>query len=155
MSSSIPADILLRLQEWCAEAERAPMDLKRKLMRMKLDISHFPSILERLETAGFMSSERYILAFIDRQSRIKKWGKKKIQQALLTKGLSSRPDHFERAGFTEEEGKIRLIAILQKKNSGLREPDPAKRKAKLIRFALSRGYTLTDILSVLKTINHS
>jgi len=155
MSSPISADILLRLQEWCAESERAPMDLKRKLMRMKIDATLYPAIHDLLGSAGFMSSERYILAFIDRQSRMKKWGKKKIQQALLAKGLSSRPEHFEQAGFTEEAGQERLSAILQKKHAGLREPDAAKRKAKLIRFALSRGYAFADILSVLKTLNHT
>ncbi|MEI3422954.1 MAG: RecX family transcriptional regulator [Butyricimonas faecihominis] len=39
----------------------------------------------------------------------------------------------------------RVLALLKQKNRGLKEEDPYKRKAKLFRFALSRGFDYETI----------
>ena len=145
---------LPRLQEWCAEAERCPSDLRRKLIRMKLSGSdYYEQLLPVLEKGGFIQSDRYIISYIDKYSRVKKWGKAKIQKSLMAKGLTARPEHFEMAGFSNDEDKERLQHILQRKLSGMRESDRHKRKIKLIRFGLSRGFSMQDIQSVIPFIN--
>ena len=44
------------------------------------------------------------------------------------------------AALPEEDSDATCLALLRQKNKSIKDEDPYKRKAKLIRFALSRGF---------------
>ena len=61
---------------------------------------------------------------------------KRVPERIIEQALSSLPN---------EESDATCLALLKQKNRGLKEEDPYKRKAKLFRFALSRGFDYETI----------
>ena len=61
---------------------------------------------------------------------------KRVPERIIEQALSSLPN---------EESDATCLALLKQKNRGLKEVDPYKRKAKLFRFALSRGFDYETI----------
>ena len=66
-------------------------------------------------------------------------------QFLREKGVAERIILHALSSLADEESDTTCLALLKQKNRGLKEEDPYKRKAKLFRFALSRGFDYETI----------
>lgn len=144
--------ILNKLRDWCAETERCAFDTKKKLIKLKVEASEHGSYISQLQKEDFINHERYILLFIETYSKSKKWGKLKILNALKAKGLKAERKHFDEIGLNEEDTTEQLLMLLERKNRTIKDEDIRKRKEKLIRFAMSRGFEMAAIKNCLDEI---
>ena len=57
-----PQEAYARLASYCAQAERSPSDLRRRMQRLELAEELQAELLTRLEREGFVSGERFARA---------------------------------------------------------------------------------------------
>ena len=120
------AAALSRLANLCAKAEYCVSDIRQKMARWDLPEGAEDRIVHRLLNERYIDEQRYACAFVRSKFRFNRWGRDKIVRGLRLKGISD-----------EKE-------LLRAKARNLKYKDHYDRYAKLIRFALSRGFSMDD-----------
>ena len=78
-----------KIKPYCAYQERCHREVKEKLYGYGLYGHDVEQIISRLIEENYLNEERFAVAYAGGHSRIKKWGKIKITQALRQKGVSA------------------------------------------------------------------
>lgn len=145
-----PQEAYARLASYCAQAERSPSDLRRRMQRLELEEELQAKLLTRLEEEGFVSGERFARAFVHDKHRFNGWGPRRLEHELRRHGIASSViatalEELEEETSAENE-EPRVLQLLRAKQRSL----PAgleRRKAydRLMRFGLYRGYDYDEV----------
>ncbi len=145
-----PQEAYARLASYCAQAERSPSDLRRRMQRLELEEELQAKLLTRLEAEGFVSGERFARAFVHDKHRFNGWGPRRLEHELRRHGIASSViatalEELEEETSAEDE-EPRVLQLLRTKQRSL----PAgleRRKAydRLMRFGLYRGYDYDEV----------
>ena len=89
---------------------------------------------------NFLNEERYARSFARGKFRIKKWGKLKIRMALKKRDVYFKCIDLAMLEIDDKVYLNTLKHLLQKKNETLKETNSYKRKIKLTRYLVTKGY---------------
>ena len=92
------------------------------------------------------------MAFVKDKFRFSGWGRIKMRYALQQKRIDGSDIDHALATLDEEQYNDRLLELLQAKSRSIRDDDPEARRAKLFRFATSRGFESALIFNALKQV---
>ena len=147
-----PSQALLKAQQYCAYQERSHKEVRDKLYSYGLYKKDVEEILTQLITSGFLNEERFAKAFAGGKFRMKKWGRKKIENELKLKGIGKRCIEIGLNEIDPSEYRKTLTDLIVKKGRQTTEDNPFKKKNKIAVFAIGKGYepdlvwkTLTDL----------
>lgn len=142
---------LSRMQQICSRAEKSPKEIETKLLTFQLDDEAILEIIESLKEDNFIDEYRYTEAFIRDKFKFNQWGRLKISNALILKGIHP---HIIEEGLRlieKDEYKLLLI-ILSEKNKKLTDKNQWQRKGKLFRFAAQKGFANDQIYRAIDDI---
>ncbi|MBK1439126.1 RecX family transcriptional regulator [Parapedobacter sp. ISTM3] len=129
-----------KAEQYCAYQERSQQEVRDKLYGWGLHQLDVENVIADLIAAGFLNEERFALAYASGKFRIKGWGRHKIRQGLLQKSVSTPLIRTALASLDDDAYREKLYELLQAKARLEKEKHPYKRKNKLLRYALSKGY---------------
>ena len=98
--------------------------------------------MQRLLADRYVDDDRFCRFFVRDKMRFCGWGRRKIEQALHLKGVSAdiaaaRLDEVSAAQWTEI-----LRPLIAAKRRSVKAQSDYELRAKLMRFAMSRGFTM-------------
>ena len=131
---------LSKAQSYCSRAEKCESDVRMYLYKQGVDSDSIAKIIDSLVDDKFVDNARYVRAFVSDAFKFNKWGRLKIRQALLAKGISEKLMLQPLAEIDDSEYMSLLENILRAKLKSLRGDDEYKVKASVFRFAYSRGF---------------
>ena len=140
---------LKKMLHYCDYQDRCKKEIFTKLNTFELTDGDRDFIIEFLQDEGFINDERYCRSFVKGKLNLKKWGVNKIKLSLITKGVDREIIDEVLAEIDQDSYKEELVSLL--KNKKINESDPYKRKAKLIRYAVGKGYSLSMVMEVLNS----
>jgi len=144
---------LSSMQRMCSGREYCEHDIRLKLARFELNETETNSIINKLKEDDFLNEERFALAFVRDKSRLSGWGPRKITYALKNRRVSEKAISIAVSQLDKESERKNLEKILATKARSLKKDDAKDvRKAKLIRFALSRGFGYEITMDVVNKI---
>ena len=146
------AEALARIYRYCAYQERSHQEVKNKLYEYGLYSSEVDELLSRLITEGFLNEERFAKAFAGGKFRMKKWGRLKIQNKLESLGLTNRCIGRGMKEIDAVDYSRVLKDLLKKKAQQTIEENPYKRRDKVARFAIAKGYEPELVWEMVKEI---
>jgi regulatory protein len=135
----------LRLSALCAQAEHCRHELFEKMRRWGLDEAVAERVATRLVSERYVDDERYARAFVRDKVRYQKWGRRKIEQGLWQKHIADDIRQRVLNHIDDEEYLSVLRPLLKQKRKGIKASSDYELNQKLLRFALSRGFTF-DII---------
>ena len=135
----------LRLAALCAQAEHCQQEMRDKMKRWNIDETVQNRIIDRLVKERYIDDERYARAFVKDKIRYNDWGRRKVQQALWQKRINDDIQQCVLAEIDEKEYLGVLRPLLKQKRSSIKADSDYELNQKLVRFALSRGFTF-DII---------
>ena len=147
-----PPEALHRAAALCSSAEHCTADIREKLARWGVTEADSRTIIDRLVQERFIDEQRYAVAFVKDKFRFSGWGRIKMRYALQQKRIDGSDIDHALATLDEEQYNDRLLELLQAKSRSLRDDDPEARRAKLFRFATSRGFESALIFNALKQV---
>lgn len=147
-----PEEALHRTAALCSTGEQCIFDIREKLLRWGIASDDIKQIIEKLIQGKFIDEDRYCKSFVNDKLRFNKWGKIKIIYALRQKGISSQNIDNAINCIDEEKYLETLQEIILSKRKSIKNDTPENVKAKLFRFAASRGFEPECINLCLKTI---
>lgn len=143
---------LAKLQRYCAYQDRCHKEVEEKLREMGFWGDDIGQILAELIEEKFLDEERFARSFVRGKHRFKKWGRIKIEQELKKKDITG---YCLKMGFKEiEEAEYRetLTELLIKKNKFLAAENDYERKAKLAKYAMTKGYESNLIWEIVQEL---
>lgn len=120
--------------------ERSQQQVREKLADYGVFGDEAEEIIAELISLDFINEERFAEAYVRGKFKIKRWGRKKILQGLAQHKIS---DYCVKKGLLEIDEEIyrdTLRQVHEKYRLTLREKDPYKRRNKITRYLLSRGF---------------
>ena len=136
--------MLGRMMRLCAGRECCRSDIRRKLD--VLPAADAQEILDTLCREGYLDDARYARAFARDKSALQGWGSLKIKLALQKKQIEAAAVAAALEAVDGPAADARMEQLLRAKWKTLaREEDPARKEAKLFRYALGRGYGYDEI----------
>ncbi|HXU27437.1 MAG TPA: regulatory protein RecX [Bacteroidia bacterium] len=146
-----PEQALIKIRDWCAYQERCQQEARDKLYDYGLKTDDVENIIAQLVNENFINEERFAIAFAGGKFRIKRWGKVKIKQELKAKRVS---DYCIKKGLAVIDNTDyinTLKKVLTLKSKSITEKNFLKKKQKLVRYALSKGYEQDIVFDLLKS----
>ncbi|HWK99451.1 MAG TPA: regulatory protein RecX [Parapedobacter sp.] len=144
-----PRQATSKAEAYCAYQERSQQEVRDKLYHWGLHREDVEEVIATLITDGFLNEERFALAYASGKFRMNGWGKYKIKQGLKQKAVSAPIIRAALRSLDEQEYRDKLLNLLQAKGRLEKEKHPYKRKNKLTRYALGKGFESDLILELL------
>ena len=141
---------LKKILHYCNYQERCKKEIYDKLNSFELDETDKNFIVDFLQEEGFINDERYCRSYVKSKLNLKKWGINKIRISLFAKGINKEIIDNVISEIDKDSYKEELLNLL--KNKKIDEDDPYKRKAKLIRYAVSKGYSLNEVMENIQNL---
>ncbi|MDD7339856.1 MAG: regulatory protein RecX [Eubacteriales bacterium] len=123
-------------------------DVYDYLIRKGFSDEETSEVCDYIEEVGLVDDDLYVKFFVEDSFRIKNKGARKIVYELKQRGIDD--DKIEEA--MEEASDMEYEALKEayerKLEATKSETDPYKRKNKIIRFLISRGFDYSDIKDI-------
>ena len=141
MKQKTEQEAYLALSALCAQAEHCQWEMLEKMRRWELSDEAQARVMERLVKERFVDDERYARAFVMDKIRYNKWGRRKVEQALWQKHIDEHIRQQVLDQVDDEEYLAVLRPLLKQKRRTTKAQNDYELNQKLMRFALSRGFT--------------
>lgn len=135
----------LQLAALCAQGEHCQWELTEKMRRWEIDEAAQARVMQRLVAERYVDDERFARAFVKDKVRYNKWGRRKVEQALWQKHIDADTQQRVLSEIGDEDYLDVLRPLLQQKRRTTKAANDYELSQKLVRFALSRGFTF-DII---------
>lgn len=132
---------LNRMRKWCSLRERCEHEVRVKLKKAELSESEIYRVIEQLVQEDFLSESRFLESYIRTHIEYKGWGPQKIANGLKIKGFDSGKAWGAVNSWDRMDFERVLEHVLSRK-----EEEWNENRERVIRFLVSRGFRLEDIL---------
>lgn len=137
--------LLNKMAAYCAAAEHCRSEVLEKILKQDVPLEIAERIVDRLESEHYIDEARYCRAYANDKLRFSGWGKMKIRQGLYAKRIPDRLivtclNELDEAAYLDILKE--LIAVKRRSVKGRNEYEIT---AKLVRFAVGRGFELKDV----------
>ena len=141
MKQKTEQEALITLTALCASSEHCSQEMLDKMTRWQLPEEEQAHVMEYLVKNNYIDEERFTHAFVMDKIRYNKWGRRKIEQALWQKRITKDIQTKILDEIDENEYLNVLRPLLKSKRRSIKAKNDYELNMKLIKFALSRGFT--------------
>lgn len=147
----------LKACDYCAKAERSPQRIRIKLHEWGAKSEWTEEILNKLIAQNYINSLRYAQAFAKDKHRLSGWGKQRIKQQLMNERIPPADINEALQGLeTDYNCNEKLRSLLESKFRSLPSSlEIYKKRERLMRAALYKGYTYSEAKPIIATILNS
>ena len=141
MKQKTEQEAYLTLATLCAQAEHCQWEMTEKMRRWELDEAAQARVMQKLVKERYVDDERYARAFVKDKVQYNKWGRRKVEQALWQKHIDEDIRQRVLNEVADDEYLDVLRPLLKQKRKSIKASNDFELNQKLMRFALSRGFT--------------
>jgi regulatory protein len=134
-----------RLAALCARGEHCQSEMLEKMRAWGVAVEEQAQVMARLTQERYVDDERFARAFVADKVRYNKWGRRKVEQALWQKHIDGDIASRVLDEIDDQEYVNALRPLLQQKRRATKASTPYELAAKLMKFAIGRGFTM-DII---------
>lgn len=149
------SQVVSKLTYACSQSEHCSHEIIEKMKKAGVDEASQQKILDYLKSERYIDDERYCRYFVKDKVRFNKWGRKKIEQALRMKHIPSSIYCNILDEINEDDYIEALLPALMSKHKSVKGKNEYEITAKLVRFAMGRGYTYDIIEKCLRNLSIS
>ncbi|MBP1540898.1 MAG: RecX family transcriptional regulator [Prevotella sp.] len=141
MKQKTEQDAYLTLAALCAQSEHCQYEMVEKMRKWELSEEAQARVMAKLVAERYVDDERYARAFVKDKVRYNKWGRRKVEQALWQKRIDEDIRQRILDEIDDEEYLNVLRPLLKQKRRSTKATSDYELNRKLMRFALSRGFS--------------
>ena len=141
--------LINKIMRFCAYRDRSIWEVKQKMKSLGVMAEKYPIFISYLMKEKFLDEERFCKIYVRSKILQNNWGRQKIYAGLKSKYVDIQMIEEALNSLDVEEYMDILKNVLLKKSKELASKEPNNRKQKLIRYALSKGFTYDEIMQQL------
>lgn len=134
------AEVLKRMEHYCAYQDRCHRDVWEKLREYALDEQEKENIICRLIEDRFLDEERFARSFVRGKHRFKQWGRLRLERELRLRGIHPRLVAEALDEVPEEEYRETFRELFRARAREAGGVETRAQMAKVYRFMVSKGY---------------
>ena len=127
-------------EHYCAYQERSKQEVRNKLYEWAVASEDIDDIIFYLEEHRYLHEERFAESYSMGKFRMKNWGKIKIRQGLIMKGVSEIIIKEALNAIPVEDYRRKLKQIIRKKMEMNENLPQAQKNHNAAKYAFSQGY---------------
>lgn len=132
---------LEKAMRYCSYQERCLQDMEKRFVAWNVKKSDWDRIIDYLINENFLNEKRYTEAYVRGKFFHKKWGKNKIVLGLMQKRIFGEVvDKAIKQEITDDDYLKMIADLIEKKSVLIEESDSLKKRDKLYRYLLGKGY---------------
>ena len=128
------------LEHYCIYQDRCHKEVEEKLSKMRLIPEIIEIVITHLIAESFLNETRFSQSFARGKFRIKKWGKNRIVRELKFRRITDYNIKKALKEIEQTEYLATLDSLILKKTELIKEPNPYKKKKKIIDYLLRQGF---------------
>lgn len=136
---------LQRASSLCVASEHCISDISEKLYKWGVTKSDAEKVLDVLVDEKYIDESRYAIAYVNDKLRFSHWGRHKIRTMLRLKRICDADISNALDNIDQEEYMNVLEGVIEGKRRTMNDEDSYESRAKIIRFALQRGFEMDEI----------
>lgn len=148
----IDPQIIRKIESFCAYQDRSSKEIEIKLIQLGTLPNQKMGVLIRLELNGFLDDERFAKSFVRGKFRQKRWGINKIKNELKLKGIDEKLIQLALQEIENEEYNKTIANLAEKKWLSLKDDNLLKRRDKVAKYLLSKGYESKIVFELIKNL---
>lgn len=121
------------------------------MQRWELTEQQQAEVMARLLREGFINEVRYAHAFVRDKFRYNHWGAARIRQELRIRNIDDNTIEDALTEITDDDNLAQLRQLISRKRPTVKAKSEYELRCKLIRFAMGRGFSYSDITKVIDT----
>lgn len=133
---------------YCVYQDRCHSEVEQKMRDFHLIPEAKDEIILYLIRENYLNEERFTRSYIRGKFSIKHWGRSKIRQHLKFKGISDKLITRCMEEIDDSEYNRELLKIYESYSARQKGQQPYQKRAKTIRYLMSRGFSYEEILAV-------
>jgi regulatory protein len=145
-------EVLAKIFKFCTYQERSSYEVRQKLNDYPMNLNEKEEIMDEIQEENFINDRRFSEIYTSGKFRIKKWGKLKIKNGLLAKGIHKELIEESLNTIDDETYRETLNGLYRKKYAELTNETPMAKKQKLFFYLQSKGFEAYLIHDLLKEI---
>ena len=134
-----------RAASLCSGSEHCISDIEEKLHRWGVAKADTKRVIDTLIDEKYIDEIRYATAYTRDKLRFSHWGRIKIRTMLRAQRISEADINNAFDDIDQEEYLGILESIISKKRQTMDDAESYASRAKLIRFAMQRGFEMHEI----------
>lgn len=134
-----------KAEQYCASGEQCRSAVRDKLLTWGAGQELRERIVDYLTENDYINEERFCRIYCESKLHLQKWGRVKIAYQLRSKRIDNATINKALQNIDEEVYQQTLTNLTVNKNNSIVEPDNKKRRAKLMSFLSSHGFTIEEI----------
>lgn len=146
---STQAEVLARLERYCAYQDRCHAEVREKLKDFSLTPDEKENIICCLIEGRFLDEERFARSFARGKFRVKQWGRVRISRELRARGIHPRLVETALDEIDEREYDEVFRSLLEVKKKEVGGLDTRAQVAKIYNFMVSKGYETEKVWEAL------
>lgn len=146
-------ELRYKAESYCSAAEHCRSEVEDKLKLWGAGEEVTVRIILYLQKERYLDDARFCKAFVRDKYRFTRWGRMKIAQALRMKRLSPEDIQIGLEEIDEEEYGEGLKELLRQKKRTVTGRNDYERNAKLVRFAVGRGFSMDEVMRYVKQVD--
>jgi len=144
-------EIKQKLVNYCVYQDRSHSEVEQKMKEYVLIPEAKEEILIFLIQENYLNEERFAKSYTRGKFYIKKWGRNKIKNSLLQKGITEKLIQKSFDEIAEKDYEKTLLDLIEKTIITYKGLKDYQKKQKLIKFLISKGYEYELILKILES----
>lgn len=144
-------DAIKKLEYYCSYQDRCYKEVTAKLKSLGMYQAAIDHILDHLVANNFLNEERFAKSFARGKHRFKQWGKRRIEQELKFRDISS---YNIKSALKEIEADYlsNFYVLAERKWQNSTDTSLEKKKRKWVDFLIRKGYESNLIFDLLKNL---
>lgn len=142
-------EIKQKLVNYCVYQDRCHQEVEQKMRDYLLIPEAKDEILLYLMKENFLNEERFVRSYIRGKFYMKSWGRNKIKNHLIFKGITEKLIHQCFDEIDEADYEKTLLKTYDQYFSQQRGLKEYQKKSKTIKFLLSKGFEYNEILKII------
>lgn len=132
---------------------RTEKDMRTKLAKKEIEEKYIDDIINKLKEYNYINDKYYVETYIKSKAIPSNYGKQKVINALYIKGINKELviQVWEELG-DNIDIETQVKELIEKKLNILKKEPFIKKKEKISRFLLSKGYQWNDFSDILNTL---
>lgn len=147
-----PSQAKVKIAAFCAYQERSQQEVRDKLYSYGLYSEEVEELISVMITENFVNEERFAVAYVRGKFHLKKWGRLKIEQGLKQHRLTANCIKLGMREIDPEKYWEMLVKLAENKWASTKETDLFRKKAKVHRFLVSRGFENDLVMAALEEV---
>ena len=136
----------------CSRQEYCRSDIRKKLEKWDIQPEQSEKILAELVKEQFIDESRFASFYVRDKFRFNRWGRQKIRWQLKQKEISDDDVNSALNQIDENDYRQTLKNLMKEKLRQVKDREPFKQKAALIRNAVSKGYEYEEIIPIVEQL---